>query len=167
VHGEVVGRLDLTLADGSAFRLTATADRIEFTCDGGARIVDYKTGQAPTPKQVKAGLNSQLTLEAAMLEQGAFDALGARKADDALYLKLGGREGGKEVGIVSKGVTFAELVDAHWSELLEMLNSYRDAARGYPSRPFAQWASRFSDYDHLSRVKEWSAAGGEQEGGDE
>jgi ATP-dependent helicase/nuclease subunit B len=29
------------------------------------------------------------------------------------------------------------------------------------------WSSRYGDYDHLARVKEWSATGGEGDGGGE
>ena len=36
----------------------------------------------------------------------------------------------------------------------------------YLSRPFPKFASRFSDYDHLARVKEWSTAGDDEEAGD-
>jgi ATP-dependent helicase/nuclease subunit B len=164
VFGEVRGKHVLTLCDGSQFTLSATADRIEIARDGGARIVDYKTGQAPSAKQVKAGLNSQLTLEAAMLASGAFKEIGAPIADDALYLKLGGPGGGKRVEIAKNGADFADLVANHWAELEKMLDSYRDPDRGYRSRPLAQWASRYGDYDHLARVKEWSAAG---DGGEE
>ena len=35
-------------------------------------ILDYKTGQPPTGKQVRMGLSPQLTLEAAILREGGF-----------------------------------------------------------------------------------------------
>ena len=54
------------------FRLGARADRIERLNDGRYAILDYKTGQPPTDKQVKAGLAPQLTLEGAILRQGGF-----------------------------------------------------------------------------------------------
>jgi ATP-dependent helicase/nuclease subunit B len=153
----------LTL-EGLALRLRI--DRIDAPDDGGIVIIDYKTGVAPTAAQAKAGFASQLTLEAAMVERGGFADVGAREVDGALYLKLGGAGGGKEVSITPKDTAFPDLVAAHWNELQAMLDSYRDASRGYVSRPFVQFASRYSDYDHLARVKEWSAAGGGSEGGE-
>ena len=36
-------------------------------------ILDYKTGQPPTGKQVRMGLSPQLTLEAAILREGGFE----------------------------------------------------------------------------------------------
>ena len=164
VYGEVAGRIDLPLADGSVFALTAIADRIEVDRDGRVRIVDYKTGAAPTAKQAKAGFASQLTLEAGMAARGGFAAIGARETESALYLKLGGGDGGKPVDITPTGVAFSDLVVDHWAELQAMLESWRDPARGYASRPFVQFASRFGDYDHLARVKEWSASGAAGEG---
>ena len=38
-------------------------------------ILDYKTGQPPTGKQVRMGLSPQLTLEAAILREGGFDGI--------------------------------------------------------------------------------------------
>ena len=78
---EVGGRLTIPLEDGSDFALTAKADRIEVLKDGFAAIVDYKSGRPPSDKEVRAGWSPQLTLEAAMLERGAFRGVGARAAD--------------------------------------------------------------------------------------
>ena len=63
---EIDGRIDIPLG-ARRFRLTARADRIEQLSDGRFAILDYKTGQAPTEKQVRIGLSPQLTLEAAIL----------------------------------------------------------------------------------------------------
>ena len=38
--------------------------------DGGARLIDYKSGTPPGKKEVTIGLAPQLTLEAAILMQG-------------------------------------------------------------------------------------------------
>lgn len=161
IDGEVEGALDLTLADGSLFRLSARADRIETLRDGTASIVDYKTGAPPSRRQVKAGFASQLTLEAAMLARGAFAPVGARAAQSLLYLKFGGREGGALHDPVGKEPLDA-LVAAHWAQLHSMLDAFRNPDIGYRSRPYVQFASRFGDYDHLARVKEWGAGGGDE-----
>ena len=44
--------------------LSARADRIERRRYRSFAILDYKTGQPPTGKQVRMGLSPQLTLEA-------------------------------------------------------------------------------------------------------
>ena len=50
------------------FRLTARADRIDRLRDGGAALIDYKSGAPPGTKEVTIGFAPQLTLEAAMLD---------------------------------------------------------------------------------------------------
>ncbi|MFO1117259.1 MAG: double-strand break repair protein AddB [Beijerinckiaceae bacterium] len=162
VHGEASGRLEIPLTDGSVFRLSARADRIEVDRSSRARVVDYKTGQAPTLPQILAGLNTQITIESYMIARDAFEGIAATP-DSAIYMKVGGAEGGKIVKVGSKDKPFDDIVRDHWSELVKMLEAWRDPARGYASRPVVQYALRYSDYDHLARVKEWSASGGESD----
>jgi ATP-dependent helicase/nuclease subunit B len=52
------------------FRLTARADRIEQKRDGTISIIDYKTGDLPSLKQVLIGIAPQLPLEAAIAMSG-------------------------------------------------------------------------------------------------
>ena len=45
-----------------------------------------------------------------------------------------------------------------------MIARFAAGESAYVSRPFPKYARRFSEYDHLARVKEWSlasAGGGE------
>jgi ATP-dependent helicase/nuclease subunit B len=163
---EVGGRLTIPLEDGSDFALTAKADRIELLKDGTAAVVDYKSGRPPSDKEVRAGWSPQLTLEAAMIERGAFRGVPAREVADAYYVPVGGG-GAKARGFDNaKEKPFAELVAGHYDELVRLLNDFRDPVRGYPARPFPQFALRYNDYDHLARTREWSASGA-AEGGDE
>ena len=55
------------------------ADRIERLKDGRYAVLDYKTGAPPSDKQVLSGLSPQLTLEAAILRQGGFKDIPARR----------------------------------------------------------------------------------------
>lgn len=157
---EIKGSLTFPLADGSLFELSGVADRIEFDRAGHARIVDYKTGQPPSPKLIRIGIAAQLTLEGAMARRGAFKDLGAVEPESGLYLKLGGKDGGKQVAAPVAGAEFVALAEEHFAQLGELLSSYRDASQGYPSRALAQYISHEGAYDHLARVKEWSASGG-------
>jgi ATP-dependent helicase/nuclease subunit B len=164
---EIGGALPLTLADGSKFSLTAEADRIELLNDGGAVIVDYKTGKPPTNKEVRAGFAPQLTLEAAMMERGAFRSVPARRVETAFYLPLGGdKTKPQNLDDPRKG-PFADLVAEHFAELTGLLNHFRIFGNGYLARPFPQFAARYNDFDHLARTREWSASGAGSSGGDE
>jgi ATP-dependent helicase/nuclease subunit B len=144
--------------------LTAEADRIELLNDGGAVVVDYKTGKPPSNKEVRAGFAPQLTLEAAMLSSGAFHDVPMREVATAIYLPLGGAgQKPRDLDDPKKG-PFGDLVSRHFDELCGLLNHFRNPAYGYPARPFPQFAARYNEYDHLARTREWSASGSEGEG---
>jgi ATP-dependent helicase/nuclease subunit B len=161
-HGAII----VPLASGLPFKLSARADRIDALDSGGARLIDYKSGTVPSPKEVKVGFAPQLTLEAVILQRGGFLGLPALKTEQALYLKLGGAKGGEERPAGGKG-KILELAERHFAELKMLLDQFAREETPYLSRPFPKFASRFSDYDHLARVKEWSTAGGgDSESGD-
>ena len=156
------GTLAIPLHDGSVFTLGANADRIEVDHAGSATVVDFKTGATPTPREVKAGFAPQLTLEADMVARGAFPTLGpVARVAAAAYVKFGADDVVKVIALDWKGAPpFADVVAEHREELIGLLNSFRSATTGYLARPYPKFASRFDTYDHLARVKEWSATGG-------
>ncbi len=166
VFVEESGSLPIPLHDGSIFTLTATADRIEVDAAGRATIVDFKTGASPSIREVKVGFAPQLTLEAEMVRAGAFPALPAvTGVSAAVYVKFGADDVAKRIDLDWKGdPPFADVVAEHREELVRLLNSFRSESTGYLARPFPKYASRFGTYDHLARVKEWSATGGTGEG---
>jgi len=150
-------------APGGDFTLTARADRIDRVVDGGLAIIDYKTGSVPTKKQMKSGLTPQLTLEAAIATQGNFSGVDAAQVSKLVYMKLsGGKTPGEESGVFEDVETLA--ADA-LQGLKKRVADFDDDATPYLSRPVPQFLSRFGDYDHLARVKEWMA-GDDNEGGD-
>ncbi len=115
---------------------------------------------------MKVGFAPQLTLEADMVAQGAFTSLGrVAEVAAAVYVKFGADDIAKRIALDWKGEPpFADVVAEHRDELVRLLNSFRSESTGYLARPFPKYASRFGTYDHLSRVKEWSATGGLDEG---
>jgi ATP-dependent helicase/nuclease subunit B len=166
---ECDGRIDIRLSDHESFALTARADRIDVTTSGEAVLIDYKTGAPPGVKEVKVGFAPQLTLEAAMLARGGFPPLGPRKTADALYVKIGGSEGGKARPAAGRNEDFAALVEKHYAELIDLVRQFADPRTPYLSRPFPKFANKSDTYDHLARVREWSATSGLADGdsGDE
>lgn len=161
VHVEAEGRLAIPLDDGSSFDLIAKADRIERRGSGAVSIVDYKTGAAPSKREVLAGFAPQLTLEAAIALGGGFAAFDAVTAiDEAFYVKFGTGSDVDEIQLQWRDRTLADVVAQHLAGLKDLLNTFRDPDTGYMARPYPQFLTRFGDYDHLSRVKEWSATGG-------
>src|SRR6202021_2837555 len=91
IAAEIRGEIPVRLDNERTFILSARADRIERRRDGTFTILDYKTGQPPTGKQVRMGLSPQLTLEAAILRGGGFEGIAAGSAGGELvYVRLSG-----------------------------------------------------------------------------
>src|SRR5450631_670242 len=91
IDAEIRGEIPIHLDHGRTFVLSARADRIERRHDGSFAILDYKTGQPPTGKQVRMGLSPQLTLEAAILREGGFAGIPAGSSVSQLaYVRLSG-----------------------------------------------------------------------------
>ncbi len=159
IRAEVSGKLELALCDGSAFTLTARADRIEIGRDGAVVVVDYKTGQPPGVKEIRKGFAPQLTLEAAMAWRGAFDPAFAGREAAALYVKLGGADGGMTRPLEFKDEALMDVAEEHFHGLIDLLDQFRDPATPYLPRPYPKFAKAYNAYDHLARVKEWSLGG--------
>jgi ATP-dependent helicase/nuclease subunit B len=155
---EAKGRLEIKLADGSMFTLSARADRIELGRGGLATVIDYKTGAPPGNREVEVGFAPQLTLEAAILKRGGFADIGALESEGAIYLKLGGADGGRPRPVKLEGGSFAETAEKHFAELKTLLDQLRSPDAGYLARPYPKFLARGTDYDHLARVAEWSLA---------
>ena len=171
VHAERRGAMTIALPEGESFNLRARADRIEAGPDGAFAIIDFKTGQPPSAKEVFAGFSPQLTLEAAMLMAGGFEGIDrARETPELLYVKIsGGRDPLVPRPIETPkgdGRTVPEIVVAHRRGLEQLLARYAAGETGYLSRPFPKFARKYSDYDHLARVKEWSLANADGDEGE-
>jgi ATP-dependent helicase/nuclease subunit B len=161
-YTEVAGKLELTSPQG-AFELTARADRVDRLSDGRLAIIDFKTGAVPRAAEVVAGFAPQLPLEAAIAAAGGFENVPLGPVADLEYWRL---SGGRVVGAVSPvgGDNPGELAARARAGLVHLIETFDDPATPYESRPRANWAPRYSDYEHLARVKEWSAPGAD--GGD-
>jgi ATP-dependent helicase/nuclease subunit B len=162
---EIQDDIEIALVDGTSFTLSAVADRLEHLADGAVALVDYKTGTPPGIDEVRVGFAPQLTLEAAMARRGAFGLAPETRVDQALYVKLLGKGGGKErpLRFKRKGQPDESIVDVaeeHFASLVELLNQFRDPATPYPPRPFPKFVARYNAYDHLARVKEWANGNG-------
>lgn len=156
-HTEISGELNLSDRP-RPFTLRARADRIDRLADGGYAIIDYKTGRVPSKSDVTAGLSPQLSLEAAMIKQGAFPDIPPGEIAELAYWKL---SGGDPAGKISAAGDDPEaLAAAALDGLIGLLDHYDDPASSYPARPDAEIAPAYNDYDHLERVQEWTAAGG-------
>jgi len=165
---EIGGEIKIPLDNNRTFTLNARADRIERRGDGGYAILDYKTGQPPTGKQVRMGLSPQLTLEAAILREGGFADIDAGASIGELaYVRLSGNSPPgehKTLDLKIRQNDTPQSPDAaagYAREQLEVLiRRFENPDEPYRSLVLSMWTARYGDYDNLARVKEWSAAGG-------
>ena len=153
-YPECRGALEIE-APAGPFLLTAKADRIDRLKEGGYAIVDFKTGQPPSEKQVRAGLSPQLTLEALILKAGGFEGVPAGESVCLSYIAFA--DPPKRRDIVED---LPDLLRETERNLFGLLSRYDDPATCYPSRILVEKSSFAGDYDHLARLREWSADGG-------
>ena len=163
VFAEISGKHPIPL--GSAeFLLTARADRIERRADGSYAILDYKTGQPPTEPQVRSGLAPQLTLETAILRRGGFAGIPAGSVSEIAYVRLrGGDPPGETKGVNLVEGTPDSCADLALQKLARIAHRFLVEGEPYRSLVHPMWKRHYGDYDHLARVKEWAASGGESE----
>jgi ATP-dependent helicase/nuclease subunit B len=155
---ELQGRLELSGPHGP-FLLTATADRIDRLHDGRLAIIDYKTGQLPKASAIELGFAPQLPLEAAIAAAGGFPDIPPAPVAELAHWRL---SGGSPPGEINAVKSDAEAIAAEARAGLErLIAAFDDPETAYESRPRPDYAPRFSDYDHLARVREWSALGDE------
>lgn len=146
--------------------LSGRADRIDVFADGCADILDFKTGMSPSVKQAATLMAPQLALEGALLARGAFaDCNGMTTPADLFYIRLKSDGAVVQESVLSKlGKTAQALSEEAWGRLEELLGFYQNPGQGYVSRAMPPLVEYEGDYDHLARVKEWSAgSAGEDE----
>ncbi len=168
IEAEIAGEIPIALDHDRTFILSARADRIERRSDGKFVILDYKTGQPPTGKQVRMGLAPQLTLEAAIMREGGFAGIPAGvSVSDLVYVRLSGNNPpGEEKSLElkirqnDKPQPPDEAADYARAQLEALIRKFEDEKEPYTSLNLSMWSNRYGEYDDLARIKEWSAAGG-------
>jgi ATP-dependent helicase/nuclease subunit B len=167
IDAEIRGEIPIPLDNERTFILSARADRIEHRTDRTFAILDYKTGQPPSGKQVRMGLSPQLTLEAAILREGGFPKIEAgASVSELLYVRLSGNNPpGKSILLelkINKGDQPQlpdDAADYARKKLEELIRKFEDEEQPYTSLVLSMWSDRYGSYDDLARIKEWSAGG--------
>jgi len=155
VATEIKGQFDLPEVS-ERFLLTAIADRIDRHGDGSLEIIDYKTGRVPSAKEVDVGMAPQLPLEAVIAEAGGFGAAATGRVSALSYWRLTGGTPPAEIKSPSRA-ELRSLIEQARSGLTALVVAYDDPERVYEARPVPQFVPRYSDYEHLERVQEWTA----------
>jgi ATP-dependent helicase/nuclease subunit B len=153
------GSLSLPASSERVFTLTAKADRIDRLRDGGAVIIDYKTGGLPLLKEIWAGRSPQLPLEALILESGGFGEKVSVK--DLSYWQIsGGVEAGKAEFLEARKTFDVRRAICEAEEALKKLVTvFEDEQTPYVAK-VPRKANLYDDekaYAHLARTAEWSS----------
>ena len=152
------------------------ADRIDKLKEGYA-IIDYKSGGSFTKSRLESGGYPQLPLEALILKESGFDGRGfksdkepytkksipAGKANYVGYWKLTGGSTPAEYTIIDENVS--DTVEIVKEGLERLIETFWKLETPFYCIPNAQNAPRFNDYEHVSRLKEWSVLDNDAEGG--
>ncbi len=167
IDAEVSGKIEIPIHGDRSFILSARADRIEHLGGGRFAVLDYKTGNPPSSKQVRLGLSPQLTLESAILRNGGFAGIApGASVSELVYVRLSGNNPAGESRPVDldNGKTATQspdqAADRALEELTALIRAFDDEQQGYASLDLPMWKTRYGAYDDLARIKEWSAAGG-------
>jgi len=168
IDAEIRGEISIPLDNARTFYLSARADRIERRLDGTYAILDYKTGQPPTGKQVRMGLSPQLTLEAAILREGGFEDIPADSSvGELVYVRLSGNNPPGEQRTLELKIRSNDTpqppdaaADEARLKLEALIRAFENEDQAYTSLNLSMWSNRYGAYDDLARIKEWSAAGG-------
>ncbi len=127
------------------FTLVGKADRIDISPTGWGRIIDYKTGRAPTPAQQKS-FDKQLPLLIEMAARGAFKKVQVKGITDAAFLEL------VDPGRV---VPSTPTDDSFWPDFVGLIERYCDGSMPFYARRAMPLSDIASPYDQLARFGEW------------
>ena len=127
---------------GAEHTITAKVDRIDHMASDEYRIVDYKTGIAPTMVSVRQGLSPQLSLEAWLLNK-----------DKPISLEYWQLTGGNPAGQIRRLPDADELLEQAESGVSKLLHYFRQPNTAYRACPNPGIAPAYSDYEHIERVR--------------
>ncbi|KCZ93286.1 double-strand break repair protein AddB [Hyphomonas johnsonii] len=163
---EVRGKLDYEIA-GQPFTLSATADRVERLPDGALVIIDFKTGNPPSDKEIAAELSQQMPLQALIARKGGYEAIPAAPVAALEYVAFKAKPDARIVGTSSRlTATPGELADTAEAGLKRLIANYRDQGAAFLSAPRVQFVKYDNGFNRLARRAEWAGDTEEGEGGD-
>lgn len=178
VFSEVVGHLDVTLPSGEIITLSARADRIDYLNSGNLQLIDFKTGNAPSSKQILEGHAIQMPLEAYIVQNHGFDealkpALSPldqeRKIENLYHYVLKGQQGEDKVEAVFdlEKLSMEDIknsIDEIAVRAFSLIDASLEESWAYNGAiSYQENINIMNDYHHLSRIDAWLAFGEESQ----
>lgn len=146
--------------DFAGVKLSGTFDRVDRMADGTLAIVDYKTGQPPSAKAVRAGYSLQLGLLGLIAEEGGFTGISgtasafeywslAKKGDGFGFVATPVDPAGKRDRIPTD-----EFVAIAGSNFHEAVQAWLTGDAPFTAKLHPEFAP-YAEYDQLMRLDEW------------
>ena len=149
IHTEIRGSVFFDNLPNGRFEISAIADRVDETKDGRLNILDYKTGQARSSKEVQGGYAPQLPIEGLIAVSGGFSGIKAAEVGKLIYWQLG-----TKTTVIDQNLP--DIFERTQKQILKTISLFDSVSTGYLSRPNPKHIEKYSDYEHLARISEWS-----------
>lgn len=151
IFSEIEGKCEFKLLSNNV-SLKAIADRIEVF-ENKIRIIDFKTGQVPSKKDIFQGKSPQLIIEAIILINNGFNLLSSieNKSIELVYIKVNTREPYFDETVIA--IYFEEIM--RQQEGLRGFLSYYYTEDGVTiSNDYLPefWKPQYDDYKHFRRA---------------
>ena len=130
-------------------KISGKVDRILIDKERNIKIIDYKTGQTPTKKDVISGLEPQLTIYALILSETLFKN---SKIKELNYWKLNRADGSKIIKIFNNEEEIFEAISATKNGLKIIFDYFSNQQNNF----FATKNEEDDYIQNLSRIKEWN-----------
>lgn len=146
IYSEIYGETILSIGENN-IKITAIADRLEYTKSGDLQIIDYKTGIVPSKQDVLRGLSPQLIIESIIALDGGFKQIKKFNNVVLTYVKVtNSKQSYNETSIeISKTD-----ITHHKQGLITVLKHYINSGI-FPSNADSIYSPKYNDYKHLER----------------
>jgi ATP-dependent helicase/nuclease subunit B len=159
IVAEIAGAIDV-----AGVTLTGRADRIDQLPDGKIAIVDYKTGAAPSDKQVKDGYALQLALIGHLADTGKFSGVQGQSSVFEYWSQS--RGSGKSYGRVTSPTAGGGKNKSDPNTFVgDVFFQFEQAVEHWLTGHAPFTAKRrpdlaYTEFDHLMRYDEWQGRDG-------
>ncbi len=145
-------------AVGGDFSLTCRIDRADISVDGTeGSVIDYKSGGSFSQKGMASGDSPQLPLEALIWQAGGFAGQKTVPVSELAYWVLKGTKDGGTIVALKDAAKISDVIAQTKAGLTALIDTFDNKETPYLSLPKPHKAPKFNDYEHLARIKEWTA----------
>lgn len=92
-----------------------------------------------------------------MIQEGGFEGIAPKTVEELAYWILNGSGDGGKIIAAKDAAKVTAAIEAAASGLKALIARFDEESTPYLSLPRPHKAPKYNDYEHLSRVKEWTA----------